>query len=408
MRIQSRFSKYTEFLIRSQFEITDDERLVCGIWLRYLRQGFIFTNKRFYWNLRTLVSRNAHEPEQEIPLPPNILQKNVGNLGVELLYNNPQKRPRPSFFVLDSQIGRIKIDILGCDVDDARLLRRIFIEYIARENFPYEFLKQAPLDTAAFALTAAGDFFRARKAGYTKPTAIPAAPGEDKQYISAKRHGVQDIRTYFSARTRRRLTLSAFFHGFMRTVADLAADLLYMGAAFITAKPLLLYKSIYRQHTPFTDAVQGIGNWFFHTDTTTRRLLAEQEVRGNLADYLLYRRNYVFVILIVLFVLIKALVILTSCTGKKKIFPAVLVAVSVPLCLLIPHTFLIFLIIATGLFIAMQFAIGLGGYTLHFKILATIVALLIEYYMLHLLGYPSFVDIISALLQMLALKAKWL
>lgn len=406
MRIQSHFLPHAEYLIRKDFDIEREEQLVAAIWLN-LKDGFIFTNKRFYWNAKTVIAKGPREAEKEVPVPSNILQKNSGNLGVELLYKNKAKKSQPQFLALDSHIGIIKILIAGIDTDDARFLRRIFIEYVAREHFPYEYVKQTPLDTVSLFCTDVLHIRRAKKEGYTKNKESASPEQTNVQYIHAEGRTVQDIKTYFSARTRRKYTLRVLFKTILQTVVDCIADLIFVAAVAIAVKPVLLYKSIYKQHTPFTDVIYSIGNAFFALDKSTKNLLLEQEIRGNIADFVLYRRSYIFALLIMAFLALKLLVILCTCKGKKRILPLVIAVLPVLASLFIPVAFFPFLIICVLAYIFMQWALHLGGYTLRFKIVAFMLLIPIEYYLLHLFGYPSFVDVIAAVMQLLSFKASW-
>ncbi len=172
MRVQSKFSPYTETFLRKFFKISDSEKIVSAVYLKG-RRGFVFTDKRFYWNLETYLQRP--DGNQEIKIPSSILQKNSKSLHVELAFRQRRinrtaadlgdspENDRAEFLDLKSSIGVIRIKVYPLALDEARFLRRIFVEYIARGFYSEEFLKENPSDIFSFFFEYIGDYFSCAK-----------------------------------------------------------------------------------------------------------------------------------------------------------------------------------------------------------------------------------------------------
>ena len=414
MRIQSSFTDRSDFLIRKAFKIGDDEFLICCIWLGLKRTGFVFTDHGLYWNAATTLEKNGGK--SDVTLPAKILQRNVPDIQSEILYKKEEQpvslyldeaSRKPEFLQLTTSIGKIRISINGLDYNESRILRRIFIDYAARGNFPYEYLVQTPLDSLTFAAESVLDFFRSMTKGY-KRTKNEKSERDDggREYFSSNGE-IQDINSYFSARTKKRTTPEEIYKNAIRYALDIVSGLFLWAAVIIGLKPILLYKNISKPASSFSNFFAKIGETLLHFDSVTRDKVTVMDWQGTMVDSIMYRRHYVFGLLLTIYLIIKLFVICTCAKGSKKILPLGLLAVSVPLLLLVPNHFFIYLLLSFGLYLLMQFSLGLDWFNVGYKVLISIVAFFIEYYFLHLFGYPSFVDYMGVIMQMMGLNAPW-
>ena len=159
-------------------------------------------------------------------------------------------------------MGRVQIKLEPITTDDASILRRIFIEYAARGKFPYDNLKQSPLESFSMVANGLLDFFQAPLKGYKKEKVEkeePEDPMDKPQMISVGRsHSVSDVKSYFSARVRRQITPKAVFKNVMRYVGDIIADILFFAGLIISVKPILLFQNILEYTTQGNLFVIGI------------------------------------------------------------------------------------------------------------------------------------------------------
>ena len=169
MLMQTRFSGQSEYIIKKQYAISADEKIICGIWIHLRRKGFVFTDKGFYWNLPTSIINAAGK--QEVTVPSNILTENSGRLKVAILHKENQSHTNHSveFLQFSTDMGRVQIKLEPITTDDASILRRIFIEYAARGKFPYDNLKQSPLENSFLPILVSGPW---RSISYTDYSGI--------------------------------------------------------------------------------------------------------------------------------------------------------------------------------------------------------------------------------------------
>ena len=169
MFIQSYFPKYTRERIFKDFQINSEETLLYAIWLDSENCGFVFTEKRFYWNIKTSIFRGNNVTE--IKIPSNILRKNSHNLKVKTYTKNVskaeleklKKNEQPVFLVMQSPIGNIRFDTGPLTYEEALALRKIFITYIKTGHLPAEYAKGHFAEKLKILSAACKDFISARK-----------------------------------------------------------------------------------------------------------------------------------------------------------------------------------------------------------------------------------------------------
>jgi len=137
MYIQSKFSQNTIERIFADFQINSGEEVLYAIWLSGGRKGFVFTDRRFYWNIKTSIVRNSEVTD--VKLPSNIMEKNVNGLSVKIISKEKEKTSPTSkylYFALISHIGLIRYDTARLSYDEALKLKKIFTQYINESTLP--------------------------------------------------------------------------------------------------------------------------------------------------------------------------------------------------------------------------------------------------------------------------------
>lgn len=409
MLIQTRFSGQTQYLLKKQYAISAEENIICGIWIHVRRRGFVFTDKGFYWNLPTSIINSSGR--QEVQIPSNILTENSGRLKVAILHKENLSHTNHSveYLQFSTDMGRVQIKLAPITTDDASILRRIFIEYAARGKFPYDNLKQSPLESLAMTANGLVDFFQATFSGYKKEKVEKEDKPEDEdkpQMISVGRsHAVSDVKSYFSARVRRQITPASVFKNIMRYVGDIIADILFFVGLTISVKPILLFQNTFKAHNIISDFFYKIGSMLFCFDTTSSIKLGDIELQHSIVESILYRRNSLFALLFILYILIRLSVILISCKPGEKAFPIILLVATIPLTLLIPNHFPLFLILCLIIYILIQIGLDMDWVHLFSKIVVSGILMCMVFYFLHLFNYPNFIEYMGVLVQMLSLKS---
>lgn len=408
MLMQTRFSGQSEYMIKKQYAISADETIICGIWIHLRRKGFVFTDKGFYWNLPTSIINSTGR--QEVEVPTNILTENSGRLKVAILHKENLSHTNHSveFLQFSTESGRVQIKLEPITTDDASILRRIFIEYAARGKFPYDNLKQSPLESLSMVANGFLDFFQAPLKGYKKEKAVKEDREDEEkpQMISVGRsHAVSDVKTYFSSRVRPKKTPMTIFKNIMRYAGDIVADILFFAGLIISVKPILLFQNTFKPHNLISDLFYRIGSLLFCFDNTSSIKLGDIELQHSIVESILYRRNSLFALLFILYILIRLCVILISCKPGEKTFPVILLLATIPLTLLIPNHFVLFVIICLVIYILIQIGLDMDWIHLFTKIIVSGICLCMVFYFLHLFNYPNFIEYMGVLVQMLSLKS---
>ncbi len=416
MRIQSSFTDRSDFLIRKAFKIGDDEFLICAIWTGLKRTGFVFTDHGFYWNVPTVLEKNG--TESDVTLPAKILQKNVSDIQSEILYRKEEqnssmyvdeKDRKPEFIQLTTSIGKIRISISSLDYNESRILRRIFIDYASRGNFPYEYLSQTPLDTLRFSAEAVLDFFASIAKGYKKAKKEKKDDEEDeeREYFSSNGE-IQDINSYFSARTKKRTSPEEMVRNALRYALDIISGLFLWAAIVIALKPAVLSRGLERGTSGIGTFLGKIGGLLLKFDSVSRDKVTAIVYQADTVEKIMEKRPCVFALLVIIYLLLKLVVICTCAKGSKKMLPLGLLLLSVPLMMLIPNHFFIYVILSLCLYVLMQFSLGLNWFNLGYKLIISVVAFALEYYLLHLFGYPEdFLKYMGVIMDYLRMSAPW-
>ena len=405
MYIQSTFSNATEVLIRQKFNISNEERLISAVWLSINRTGFVFTDRNCYWNVKATIQKDDNK--STLPKITSISNKNAQDMQVNLNFkrkSHKQKEKLNAFFskpdtlVLNNYMGQITFSVSSLDIDDALKLRKIFIDYATCGHYSYENKKQISLEYLFFSICVFFDYIKVFATKKDSSSSLPLKK-EDKN--------VSALKDYFSSRSKQRISRSFFIQALITYIGDVAADLIFAALIFLSAKPVLLYKKIYFKRTSFSNLLDRMASIFFYDNSKIYSVLSGMEIKTEIIDSLLYRRNYIFTILLTIFLITKVAVIVFSCRGKKKIFPLLLLIPLLASCFLLPTHFLLFFIFIILLYFLMQFALGFLWSAIKYKVFALLVLVFMEYYFLHLFLYPNFISVMAAVLQILSFHAAW-
>ena len=61
LRIQKKFSNSTNKFLKQAFNCNDNETILCAVWISFLkRKGFLFTDKKIYWNIPAAITNPEH------------------------------------------------------------------------------------------------------------------------------------------------------------------------------------------------------------------------------------------------------------------------------------------------------------------------------------------------------------
>ncbi|MBQ2551363.1 MAG: hypothetical protein II563_00745 [Treponema sp.] len=422
MQIQSEFSNSTEFLIRRKFALPDEETIISCVWLKGGKTGFVFTDDGIYWNAKYSVStegiQTAAKEIEKIKkdaaddFQADILYKKK-NSETGRKYSYDDTNATPEFLQLKNWQDKFRIEISMLDSNDAKILRRIFLDYISRGKFPYEYMDQTPLDTMSFMFSNAKDYFTAKKLGF-KDTAEENPEDEDDAYPVDKRTEffssggeIKDIRTYFSASLRKKTASGLVARNLMRYIVDVIADLIYAAAIFIAVKPMLVYQTAASSSNEVSNLFVTIGRFFLQFDSKVINSMSEIDWDEMKLSQIVQTRAFVFALLLFFFVILKIIIINCCAKGAKKIFPVTILIASLPVSMLAPNHFFFFIIIIAFLYVLMQFALNLDWLNIGFKLPAFVILIFILYYVVHLFGFPNFAGYMGAVMQMMDLKAQW-
>lgn len=426
MIIQSKFTDEIKDFITDEFQIVDNENILYAVWLNNENKGFVFTQKRFYWNIRTSIFHNG--TTSEIKTPSNILRKNSNGLKIKTYALNPQipeestpdQNAIPIFLMMQSRIGNIRFDTGRLTQEDAQNLKQIFIEYINYGRLPQKLRKNSFQEKIRNLADEASSFIHQLKKTEDEKkddivssdenredeTPAPFEPKYDRRQkeVNEREYGYQYVNpeVYTEDKGKRFTSIELFIiHS-----ADIIATLLYVTASIFAVKPVLLAKFV---STPLNFAQRffaSIGRLFFIKDTHALKKLSELEIKSDFINILIDKKNFIFAILLLFYILVRITVITFNRESRKGQSYA-LTLLLVLLCFLMPIKFLIFAVLAFMAYITMQFAQGFYLPIMSYKTFFVILICTVEYYLLHLFLYPGFPEIMASLVQVLKLPASW-
>ena len=458
MYIQSRFSQNTLERIFSDFQINNGESVLYAVWLKTGRHGFVFTDKRFYWNINTSIIRNSEVTQ--VRLPSNIMEKNVNSLKVKIVtkdpFQNASRKSKYLYLALSSHIGLIRFDTTKLTYDEALRLRKIFNQYINESTLPeprhkpfvqrlwelkdvtFDFfwcLKNGRLFKRSRAKSLydssryeedqeqnsvaeeeeaeervpaeqSADLAQNRSVGQAssgQEQDLPESSVKEAQDVQSNNEEVAETEGDSAKKEKKELS---YIPGIHFHILDVLTALFYATAVLFAVKPILFAKSINNVLSSAGRFFADIGRIFFFADKNTIQRLSEMEIRSDYITILVDKRNCVFVVFIILYVMSRIVLILRNRSANKKLSYVFLTLLTV-VCVFIPIKFSIFFILAIALAIAMQWAGGSTKEAAVCKIFAFILCFGMEYYLVHLLLYPGFPDVMANVVQILGLHAKW-
>ncbi|MBO4386107.1 MAG: hypothetical protein J5817_03730, partial [Treponema sp.] len=189
-------------------------------------------------------------------------------------------------------------------------------------------------------------------------------------------------------------------------ILDVFVTLVYATAALFAVKPILFAKSIAKPLNGMGRFFAEIGKLFFFGDKATAARLSEIEIRSDYITVLIDKRNCVFAIFLIFYLIGRTLLTLFNKAANKKLCFIFMVGF-VLICFVLPVKFFLFILLVLALYGAMQFANGASKMTLLCKLFAFLLVFGMEYYLVHLVLYPGFPDVMANVVQILGLHANW-
>ncbi|MBQ3649872.1 MAG: hypothetical protein II957_06695 [Treponema sp.] len=189
-------------------------------------------------------------------------------------------------------------------------------------------------------------------------------------------------------------------------ILDVFVTLVYATAALFAVKPILFAKSIAKPLNSMGRFFAEIGKLFFFGDKATAARLSEIEIRSDYITVLIDKRNCVFAIFLIFYLIGRTLLTLFNKAANKKLCFIFMIGF-VLICFVLPVKFFVFILLVLALYGAMQFANGASKMTLLCKLFAFLLVFGMEYYLVHLVLYPGFPDVMANVVQILGLHANW-
>ena len=392
VRFQTLFGKSTISEIKRRYNLSSRDELLMAIWITdkeysvFDRMGFVITKEGLAWNYEAIAESavSGVKNKERTPRKNNYLEKkNIIFLGtniciadtIENLDGKTIVQLRTSGtvynFSFDSRIKHEKI---------AALERAIAAQFSdCLDLSEYEKLDESY--SFFMTLITFCDFFR----GVGKKL-------KDK-FLIFKSKFSKNVRKVKSEETKNSAVLTINKVGaFFRHIIDSATDLILMIAVLIFTKPQLLVKDFFQG---ITAKISGLTISIFYYDYT-------KEITKEIID----KRNFIFVILVGLFLILKFLISL-SCRKNRKAVTALLLIMLVLNFLLITDKFLVFSTFLLLILIAIQFSMGFSSKVIGIKSVIFIFICLIGYFGLHIFLYENFSELLCAVFETLSLPVKW-
>ena len=177
---------------------------------------------------------------------------------------------------------------------------------------------------------------------------------------------------------------------FLLQVLDFCTDLILIFSICTFIKPQLLDRNSFFL---WMDKLYGVAIVLFD---------------GRVSDEIIFRKNVILILGIILFVILKMLISLLSKRNRKAVTFLLVTMIVVDIILLIVSKGSFLYIIALLLFlqlVALQFSIGFSNRVEKIKIPIFIIACVTGYVALHFIAYPGFKELFNLIFQILSLTS---
>ena len=179
---------------------------------------------------------------------------------------------------------------------------------------------------------------------------------------------------------------------FFRHIVDLCTDLILMFALLIFVKPQLLMKDFLNG---VTASISGINFSFFYYNWD---LSIPQDI--------LDKRNFIFIVLTGLFLILKIFISLT-CRKNRKSVTALLFIMLIADFFLMQEKFIIFAVLLLLILLTMQFSMGFSANMVRIKTVFFVILSIVFYLVIHIVLYDEFSEQVREVFNIMKLPVKW-
>ena len=392
LHFQTTFSKSTLKQISLDYKLTLEDEVLMAVWISdnensiYKRKGFVITKNGFGWNYPAIAesteSRGGNK--ERVPRNSNYIEKSkVTFLGTNL---QPSENVVPSNEKNEIQLrtsGTVYTFIFDSIVKPEPL---ILLEKAISSHFSDCFdlsVYEKIDDSYSLSIT----LITIRDVLKNFGRIVKEKLSLFKSWMMRCSQKIHSEETKIAA--------TSTFHkigAFFRHIIDLITDLILMFAVIIFAKPQLLVKDFLKGITAKISSLTVSIFYYDYTKEITKEIIET--------------RNFIFIILVGLFLVLKILISLT-CRKNRKAVTTLLLIMLIANFLLITDKFLVFLIFFLLILFALQFSMGFPGKVIGRKSVIYIFICIIGYLVLHIILYENFTELFHAFINMLALPVKW-
>ena len=400
LHFQLSFSKSSEAAIRNLYKLTAEDELLMAVWVSddnnsiYDRHGFVITRDGLGWNYFAMAESTQKDEAVKERVPRKtefLLKNNVRFLGTDVGDTEATARDDGKCelqlrisgtlfsFAFDSGISQEKLVLLE------RAIASNFADVFVLDNY------EKVDDSYSFPLTllAIKDFFvnlgaRCQKklcelkcSFHQRKEARVSAKENSQKEDDAKSSVIKSVNKIGS---------------FFRHIVDLCTDLILMFALLIFVKPQLLMKDFLNG---VTASISGINFSFFYYNWD---LSIPQDI--------LDKRNFIFIVLTGLFLILKIFISLT-CRKNRKSVTALLLIMLIADFFLMQEKFIIFAVLLLLILLTMQFSMGFSARVVRVKAVFFVLFTIVFYLVIHIVLYDEFAEQVREVLNIMKLPVKW-
>ena len=400
LHFQLSFSKSSEAAIRNLYKLTAEDELLMAVWVSddnnsiYDRHGFVITRDGLGWNYFAMAESTQKDEAVKERVPRKtefLLKNNVRFLGTDVGDTEATERDDGKYelqlrisgtlftFAFDSGISQEKLVLLE------RAIASNFAD--AFDANSYEKLD----DSYSFPLTllAIKDFFvNIKNKCQKKFCEMKTSFHQRKESKTSEKESSRKEDESKSSIIKLVNKIGRFF----RHIVDLCTDLILMFALLIFVKPQLLMKDFLNG---VTASISGINFSFFYYNWD---LSIPQDI--------LDKRNFIFIVLTGLFLILKIFISLT-CRKNRKSVTALLFIMLIADFFLMQEKFIIFAVLLLLILLTMQFSMGFSANMVRIKTVFFVILSIVFYLVIHIVLYDEFLEQVREVLNIMKLPVKW-
>lgn len=378
---QLSFSKTSRKQICRDYNLSPEDEILMAVWISdesrsvFDRYGFVITKNGLGWHYPAMAetSEKGNGNKERVPRNLNFIDKNnITFLGTDVRIPEVTKCKNGKYEIQLRISGMVYSFAFNFGIKQEKItaLERIIAAHFSDclDLSLYEKLD----DSYSFAMTVlyVRDFFS-------------ECCRTIKEKFSAFKSRIDKGAQKIQSEETKNKAISAInkVGAFFRHIIDFATDIMLMFAILIFVKPELL-----------------IDNYI---DVIAAKFLGQ-----NIPQEIITKRNFIFLVLIVIFIILKLFISL-SCRKNRKAVTALLLVMLVADFFLIQDKFLIFLILFLLILLSLQFSMGFSKRVIHIKSVSFIIVCIIGYFILHIILYDNFVSLLNSIYNTMRLPVEW-